>query len=93
MILVANPLIPESQLDEKRNHMLLVECRRLLSSIVDLVISNKARGYCIAKSLTAENLLVSTLYGTVALKCPIAEDLPVIPSKFQGFKVVAHLFY
>ena len=92
MILVVNPLIPESQLDEKRNHMLLDECRRLWSSVVDLVIANKARGYCIAKSLTAKNLLVSTLYGTVALKCPIAEDLPVVPSEFQGFKAVAHLF-
>ena len=59
---------------------------------MDLVIANKARGYCIAKSLTAENLLVSTLYGTVALKCPIAEDLSVVPSEFQGFKAMAHLF-
>ena len=92
MIPVVNPLIPERQLDEKRNHMLSDEYRRFWSSVVDLVIANKARDYCIAKSLTAENLLVSTLYGTVALKYSIAEDLPVVPSEFQGFKAVAHLF-
>ena len=92
MIPVVNPLIPESQLDENHNHMLSDELKRLWSSVVDLVIANKARGYCIAKSLTAENLLVSRLYGTVALKCPITEDLPVVPSEFQGFKAVAHLF-
>jgi hypothetical protein len=66
--------------------------KAMWQSLVDLVVLNKERGYCIAKSIREETLVVSTVTGRFALRENLVTELPENNSEFVGFEAVRVLF-
>lgn len=67
--------------------MMQASGQKLWSSAISLVSQNRKRGYCIARALVEDNVVVSSLHGTIRIKDPIADEISgEEKSDFMGFK-------